>query len=163
MASEAGHFPNRAYFSQAGNLHANGAKIYNGAGNDMLAGRPASLTLTPAKGGSANVCDVTIQVVDENGNACAAVFQLDVWLSDDTTAAAGLTATTASGTVTNGTAGGIVQATYTAKKALRVQTLATGAFVLEITDTAKTAFVVAAQCPGTGQTFLTTLAAGNYD
>lgn len=102
----------------------------------------AGVTFTPATGGT-NISDVTIQVVDGAGNPIAAVYQLDVWLSDAATGA-GLTGTTASGTVTNKSASGVVISTYTAKKALRVQTLATGVFVLEITDTAKTGFYVAA-------------------
>lgn len=122
---------------------------------------PASLSFTPAAG-STNVCEVTIQVLDLDGEALAGVFQFDVWLSD-ATSGAGLTGTTASGTVTNKTSSGIVQDTYTAKKALRVQTLATGVFILQITDSAKTAFKVCGQVPGTGRTVVSdALITGNY-
>jgi len=109
---------------------------------------PASFTFTPAAG-AANVCDVTIQAVDADGADLAGVYMLDVFLSDAATGL-GLTATSASGTVTAKSASGAVVGTYTAKKALRVQTLADGSFVLEITDTAKTEFYVAATLPTVG-------------
>ena len=35
MAAEAGHEPNRAYFDQSGNLHLNGASLFNGAEADI--------------------------------------------------------------------------------------------------------------------------------
>lgn len=113
---------------------------------------PASVAFSIAAGG-ANVSEVTITVKDGAGVTLAGVFNLDVWLSDAATGA-GLTGTTASGTVTAKAASGAVLGTLTAKKALRVQTLATGVFVLEITDTAKTGFYVAAQSPFTGGTLV---------
>jgi hypothetical protein len=119
-----------------------------------------AVTFSPAAAGS-NVCEVTITVKDGAGAAIARVFNLDVWLSD-ATSGAGLTGTTASGTVTAKTSSGIVLHTDTAKKALRVQTLATGVFILEITDSAKTAFYVCAQGPD-GETYISTvLATANY-
>lgn len=108
-----------------------------------------SVTFSIAAAG-ANVSEVTITVKDGAGVAVAGVHHLDVWLSD-AASGAGLTGTTASGTVTAKAASGVVIDTYTAKKALRVQTLATGIFVLEITDTAKTGFYVAATSPLTGR------------
>jgi predicted RecA/RadA family phage recombinase len=110
--------------------------------------------------GAANVSEVTIKVVDAAGNIVPGVHHLDVWLSDDADGE-GLTGTTASGTVQAKAASGYVLSTYTAKKALRVQTLKTGLFVLEITDTAKTAFKVAASLLGPGEVGLTLITA-NY-
>jgi hypothetical protein len=104
----------------------------------------SNATLTPAAG-TANISNVTLQVVDGAGASVASVFNLDVWLSD-AASGAGLTGTTASGTVTTTT--GIVLQTYTAKKALRIQTDATGKAVLAITDTAKTGFYVAVALGG---------------
>ena len=132
---------------------------------------PAGATITPPGGiaanitgvaadAAANVCEVTITVVDVNGDAVAAVHNMDVWLSD-ATSGAGLTATTASGTVTAKSASGAVMGTDTSKKALRVQTLATGIFILEITDTAKTAFKVCATLNGKA-IVLCTLATADY-
>lgn len=122
---------------------------------------PTSITFSPAAGG-ANVSEVTITVKDGAGATIAGVFNLDVWLSDAATGA-GLTATTASGTVTAKAASGAVIGTYTAKKALRVQTLATGVFVLEITDTAKTGFYVAAEVPMSGRVVVSSqMVTGNY-
>lgn len=120
---------------------------------------PVNVTFAAAAGTS-NVCDVTITLVDGNGAAVTAVHNIDVWLSD-AASGAGLTAATASGTVTNAASSGIVLTTYTAKKALRVQTLATGVFVLEITDTAKTAFYVCAALNGRA-VVSSQLVTGNY-
>lgn len=115
-----------------------------------------------AAAAASNVTEVTITAVDAAGATVAAVHNFDVWLSD-AASGAGLTSTTASGTVTAKAASGAVVGTDTAKKALRAQTLATGVFILEITDTAKTAFKVAAVIPGTGKTVVgITLAAGDY-
>ena len=134
-------------------------------------GRPFSVTMTPAADAAAsNSTTVTVQIVDYFGTSVAGVFNFDIWLSDAATGA-GLTATTASGTVANGgnaggtvvTAAGADFATYTAKKALYVQTDATGKYTLKITDTAKTAFKVAAINPADGQTVVgATLSAANY-
>ncbi|WP_424363597.1 DUF2190 family protein [Methylocystis parvus] len=129
-----------------------------GAGvNDV--GTPLTATATKAAGGS-NVAEVTITVKDAAGNAVAAVHNLDVWLSDDADGE-GLTGTTASGTVQAKSASGTVLSAMVAKKALRVQTLKTGVFVLEITDTAKTAFKVAVSINGK-TAVVATLATGNY-
>lgn len=117
---------------------------------NLLDNMPATVTFAAAAGG-ANVCEVTVTVKDAAGATIAEVFTFDIWLSDAATGA-GLTGTTASGTVTVKTASGVVIATLTAKKNLRVQTLATGIFILEITDSAKTAFYVCVEAPGTGKT-----------
>lgn len=101
--------------------------------------------------GAANVSEVTITVVDAAGSTIAAPFTLTVWLSDAATGV-GLTATSASGTVQAKSASGDDFGTLTAKKALVVQTLATGIYILEITDTAKTGFYPSAVVPGTGAT-----------
>jgi hypothetical protein len=86
---------------------------------------------------------VTIQVLDELGNAMARKVVLDVWLSDAATGA-GLTGTTTSGAVAAGTAG-VDLIVRTAKKETLVITDATGKYILSITDTAKTGFYVAVQ------------------
>lgn len=110
-----------------------------------VAGRAVGFTFAPAAGG-ANVCEVTIQVVDADGNAVQEVTNFLLWLSDAATGV-GLTSTSASGTVTAKSASGTDLGVLTAKKALVAQSLANGSFVLEITDTSKTAFYVAAQVP----------------
>jgi len=104
-----------------------------------------------AAAADANETNVTLTVVDNDGNTLAEPWILDVWLSDASTGV-GLTGTTASGAVEAETNGGTVLVAMTAKKALRVQTLATGKFVLTITDTAKTGFFVCATVPGSGRT-----------
>lgn len=157
MAAEAGHAPNRAYKDQSGNLHLNGADMFDAAEKAL----PQSLSFTPAPG-STNICEVTVQVLDGAGVALAGVFNLDVWLSD-AASGAGLTGTSASGTVVAKAASGVDLVTLVSKKALRVQTLATGAYTLAITDSAKTAFLPCGQVPGTGKTVVgAALVTGNY-
>jgi hypothetical protein len=122
---------------------------------------PASVSFVAAAGG-ANECDVTITVLDAAGVAIAEAFPVLVWLSDADTGAT-LTTTGASGTVQAKSSSGDDFGVLTAKKALIAQTLATGIYTLEITDSAKTTFYVCAQCPGTGHVFVSTiLATGDY-
>jgi hypothetical protein len=118
---------------------------------------PTKATITPAAG-SANQCNVTIQLADGAGNIGPAV--LDVYLSD---AAAGgaLTATSASGTVAAGATGTDLVA-MTAKKAIRVLTNATGSYTLQINDTAKTLFVVCIMLPNGRHIAAPALVVGNY-
>ncbi len=123
-------------------------------------GQPAQIVFTKAAGAS-NICEVKAQVKDAQGNAIAGVFNFDLWLAD-TASGAGLTGTSASGTVAAKASCGVDLSTYTAKKALRVQTLADGSYTLSITDTAKTPFYVCVQAPGAGTMAATLLAAGNY-
>jgi hypothetical protein len=125
-------------------------------------GAPANITFAIAAG-TANVSEVTCTVKDAAGSTLAGVFNFDLWLSDAATGA-GLTGSTASGAVTAKAASGAVVGTYAAKQALRVQTLATGVFILSITDTNKAHFYVAAMVPGaTGKVVVSTqLASGSY-
>lgn len=136
------------YMEQGGNrlVVASGGEIdFESGGTMTRVGIPQAFTFAAAAGG-ANVSEVTITVTDADGTTVASPVLFDLWLSDAATGA-GLTATSASGTVTVKSASGAVIATLTSKKALRVQALATGVFVLEITDTAKTGFYVCAQTP----------------
>ena len=139
-----------------------GNRLVVGAGGSFVKGESTSnkVKFAVAAGGS-NVSEVTIAVADLDDTAAGAVHHLDVWLSD-AASGAGLTGTTASGTVTAKSASGVVLSTYTAKKALRVQSLATGVFILEITDSAKTGFYVCAAGPD-GRAYVSSqLVTGNY-
>ena len=120
----------------------------------------ASSAVGVAAAGGANVAEVTVTVKDAGGATVAKPSVLDLWLSDDADGE-GLTAVTASGTVQPKAASGTLFSALVAKKALRVQTLKTGAFVLEITDTAKTPFKVCASIGGRTVVLLTLLTA-NY-
>jgi hypothetical protein len=156
MATETGHHPNRFYADQAGDLHLNGANLWDQA-EKALAQR---VTFSPAAG-STNVCLVTIQVKDGAGNNLARPFELLVYLSDDS-GGNGLTATTASGAVAAGASGTDLQAKVS-KKALDVLTDNTGKYILSITDTSKTGFYVAATTPGTGNVQVSSqLQSANY-
>jgi hypothetical protein len=156
MATEAGHVPSIVYHGQNGDLHLGGANAFD---KGELAF--AQQVTFAAAAGSANVCNVTIQVNDGRGAAIARPFELMVYLSDSSTGN-GLTATTASGTVGAGSAGTDLQAKV-AKKATDVLTDNTGKYVLSITDTVKTGFFVCAFAPGTGNLQVSAqLVTGNY-
>ena len=101
--------------------------------------------------GAANVAEVAISLLDGFGNAVEQAMPFEVWLSDSAVGA-GLTATSASGTVAAKAASGADFGDLTAKKAKVVQSLATGIYTLEITDTAKTTFYVCVRNPFTGLT-----------
>ena len=144
------------------------ALTYNGT---LISSTPVELNLTDNMPGSitfaaasaaSNVSEVTITVKDAAGSTIASVYNIDIWLSDAATCA-GLTSTSASGTVAVKSASGADIGTYTAKKALRVQTLVSGVYILEITDSAKTTFYPCATLPSTGETEIgTQLASGDY-
>lgn len=102
-------------------------------------GIPSEVVITNGVGASSNICNVTYQVSDLEGNAVSGIFDLDILLSDASTGA-GLTATTASGGIAAASSGGTVIGVLTSAKALRVQTNTSGAFILAITDSAKTGF-----------------------
>ena len=120
-----------------------------------------NLTFSPAAGGT-NVCEVTITLKDPNASTVAAPRPFILWLSDASTGV-GLTAVTASGAVAAKTASGTDFAALTSKKALLVQPLASGVYILSITDTAKTGFYVCAQDPFTGKVSVSSqLVTGNY-
>ena len=109
---------------------------------------PSDIAFAIAAGG-ANVSEITISVTDISGNVITGVHNLTVILSDAATGV-GLTGTSASGTVQAKSASGTDLAALTAKKALVVQTLVDGTYILEITDTAKTGFYVAVGIPSHG-------------
>lgn len=117
---------------------------------------------TAAAAGASNVTEVTFTVRDAAGDAVTAPHSLIIMLSDAATGA-GLTATTASGTVAAKAASGTDLATLTTKKALLVQTKADGTYILSITDTAKTNFYPVAFIPATGQAYVgTQISTANY-
>ena len=121
---------------------------------------PVSFTFAAASA-AANIAEVTITAKDADGNTVAAPLLCTVWLSDAATGV-GLTTTAASGTVAAKAASGVDFGVLTAKKATVVQTLASGVYILEITDTAKTAFFVAAQAPNGAVSISAVLATGDY-
>lgn len=125
-------------------------------------GIPYGAAITNGVGASANISNVSFQVVDVSGAAIAASFVLDIWLSDASTGI-GLTATTPSGGIAAVTADGAILDTGTTSKSVRVQTNAAGLMVLAITDTAKTGFwPVASLLTGLGITVGAQLTSGSY-
>lgn len=130
--------------------------------NDAATGAIAHHVTFAAAAAASNVCEVTITVKSYANATVSGVHHLDVYLSDADTGA-GLTATDASGTVAAKSASGVDLKVLVAKKAIRVQTLATGVYILEITDSAKTAFYPCAVVGLTGKaTVGTVLGSGDY-
>jgi len=123
-------------------------------------GQPSRATISAAAG-SSNVCEITITIKDGNGTAVTGPVVFDVLLSDAATGA-GLTATTASGTVAAKASSGTDLSTLVSKKALKVQSKADGTYILSITDNAKTGFYPVVQIPGLKAIVGTQLVSGNY-
>lgn len=114
------------------------------------------VSATPAAS-TANITLISIRVTRMDGKP--GVHQFGLWLSDSPTGA-GHTAFTATGAVAPGASGLLVD-TQVAKKALTVQTNAAGLFILSITDTAKTPFVIVVEIEGRAYP-LATLTTANY-
>lgn len=148
---------------QGGSLWSVGGQIDIAAGGAFSRSginETLGVTITYAKGGSANICLVSFQLVDANGAAVANQEVLDIYLSDSATGVA-LTATTASGAVGAG-ASGTDLLVRTAKKETVSLTTGAGLYILSITDTAKTGFY---PCVMRGSQLLVgaQLTSANYD
>lgn len=136
---------NLLYIDAEGNLFLNTLGKLNGqiqAGTQpafLVFGSPSTIAISNAAGASANIANVTFQVQGPLGANIAGVFLLDIYLSDAATGV-GLTATTASAGIAAAASGGVIISTLVAAKFIKVQTNASGAFVLAITDSAKTGF-----------------------
>lgn len=105
-----------------------------------------------AAASTSNISLVTFQALDGAGQPVAAPVNFTLFLSDSAVGA-GMTASTASGTVVAGAAG-VDFGDITAKKAKNVQTDITGKYILAITDTAKTHFYPCAILDNTGLPFV---------
>lgn len=99
-----------------------------------LRGRAHSATVSIAAGAT-NVCTVTIQVVDYDGNPVAGVHALEHWNSS---AADGIALSTVAYSGTLVATSGAIKTALTAKHHFLINTDATGKFVGSLTDTAKT-------------------------
>lgn len=123
------------------NPRVRGTSVFDGLvlGNKHI---PVDIVFAHAAG-AANVTEVEVSVVNKDGITIPGVHVLDLYLSDADTGI-GITGTSASGTVQAKAASGTDIGVLTAKKALKVSTLATGKYTLEITDNAKTGFYVVA-------------------
>jgi hypothetical protein len=113
-----------------------------------------------AASGAANVCTMTLQATDNEGNNVAAVINFDAWISDAVTGA-GLAASGLTSELTAGT--GALVGILTAAKAWRLQTDATGLCVVSLTDTGKHLTNFCASVTGhAAPVVAATLAAANY-
>lgn len=122
---------------------------------------PASVTIALAASGTTDGMQITITVVDGAGNTIAAAHCLEVWISESS-AGAGLTADSYSGTVT-ATTGAILTA-FTAKKHFSVVTAATGIAVLLAVDSANPADqYVCVRNPLTGRVIVSAVSGTNWE
>ncbi|MCH7801925.1 MAG: hypothetical protein IIC24_10345, partial [Chloroflexi bacterium] len=115
----------------------------------------------PIASAGSDVSEITVTCKDADGATVASPSIFKLWLSDAATGV-GLTGTSASGTVQAKSASGADFEVMSAKKLFQVQPLATGIYILEITDTAKTLFYVCAQTPHGEVKVSVQLATGNY-
>jgi len=113
---------------------------------NLLEGIPGGVSFSAAPG-AADICEVTVQVLDAAGEPLAGIFDFEIWLSGAATGA-GLTGTTASGAVAVKSASGYDLAALVAKKLIRAQTLADGSYILSIEASAKTGYYVAVRLLG---------------
>jgi hypothetical protein len=148
--------------ASGGTLKLNGTALSGTAAeiNAATDGIGNTVTLSAATG-STNISNITVTVKDGAGGTVTSVQVLDVWLSD-ASSCAGLTTTSASGTVQAKSASGVDLSVFSAKKAIHAQSLATGIYTLEVTDSAKTNFWVCAAAPGSGTIGSVHLATGSY-
>ena len=124
----------RSLDSAGGVLHAEDRRDIN----DMFTqvGKIAGATIAyAAHASTTDGLVATITLVDPDGATVTGVHALDVWISRDA-AGIGVTATSASGTLT-ATTGAILSA-VTAKKHVKAVTAATGILVLLLVDSANT-------------------------
>jgi hypothetical protein len=141
--------PGRAFTSIEGRLF--GLDISRPLSTELecrlaIIGQPTNFSFTAASG-AANVCNVTVQMLDFFGNKVTDSRVVEFYLSDSAQGD-GLTAVTASGTVTTtGNSSGVDLTDGLAKKFKNIFTDANGQFIVSITDTAKTGFFPCAVSP----------------
>ena len=124
----------RSLDSTGGVLHAEDRRDIN----DMFTqvGKIAGATIAyAAHASTTDGLVATITLVDPDGNTVTGIHTLNVWISDDADGN-GLTATSASGTLTATT--GTILTALTAKKHIIANTAATGILVLLLVDSANT-------------------------
>lgn len=118
----------------ADTIEADGVTL-TGAGLKALA-EPASVTIDLAASATTDGMDITVTVVDEDGDTVAGVFDLVMHMSEAATGA-GLTADSYSGNLTASV--GAILGALTEKKAWVIQTAATGIFTATLVDSANPA------------------------
>lgn len=120
---------------------------------------PCAVTFVAAAG-AANVCTLTITLLDSEGFAIAAITSFDAWISDAATGA-GLSSHALTSELTCGT--GALMGLITATKAWRLQTDSTGTCVVSLTDTGKNLTYFCVQLDKhVAPRVATVLVAGNY-
>ena len=97
---------------------------------------PDNVTISYAASATTDGIEATMTVVDSNGDAIAAIHNLECYISDDANGS-GLTATSASGALT--AAVGTILSVHTAKKHVSANTDANGVLKLLLVDNSNTA------------------------
>lgn len=122
---------------------------------------PVSITIDIAASSTTDGMDITVTVLDQDGVALAAVFILDLYMSESA-AGIGVTADTYSGDLTASV--GAILSALTAKKHWRVATAATGIFTATLVDSGNPAdqYAVAVH-PTTGQVALSVISGANWE
>lgn len=122
---------------------------------------PANVTIALAASSTTDGMDITMTVVDENGNAIAGVFQLEWWISEAATGI-GLTADTYSGDVTTVT--GTEMEEIVSKKRFTGLTDVNGVLVALAVDSANpTDQYIAVRHPVTGQVIVSAASGTNWE
>lgn len=103
---------------------------------DVLNTLPGDVTIAYAASATTDGIEATFTVKDADATAITAIHTLEVWVSDDADGS-GLTATSASGTLTAAT--GTILSVHTAKKHVVANTDANGVLTLLLVDSANTA------------------------
>jgi len=106
-----------------------------------------NVTFSTVAGGS-NISIVTIQVVDNDGNAVNECLMMDVWLSSASTGIGYAGVSDTFNVVSGGN--GTDMLVLNAADGTRVLTSATGTYDAEITDAGKAAVYVCCTVPGQG-------------
>lgn len=122
---------------------------------------PWTVSIGLAASATTDGMDITITVLDSDGNTLADVYAFEIYMSESATGQ-GLTADTYSGTLTAST--GAILTTLTAKKHFSVVTAATGIFVGTLVDSANPAdqYVVVSN-PATGEIVVSAASGTNWE
>lgn len=122
---------------------------------------PWTVSIGLAASATTDGMDITITVLDSDGNTLADVYAFEVYFSESASGQ-GLTADTYSGTLTAGT--GAILTTLTTKKHFSVVTAATGIFVGTLVDSANPADqYVVVKNPATGEIVVSAASGTNWE
>lgn len=138
MAAEAGHHPNRIYVDQDGDLHLNGAALFDENEVDLAAGlsdknvEPSDQSTITLNAGGSVTQTATVALKDANGNTLTGVHVLELYMCTD---ANGATPSTSGAEVSAAPTTGAAITTHTAKLHWVAATNTSGSLVLTFDNT----------------------------